>query len=71
MIKAAFLRCMQRLFPRGVSDRRQMRDLALAFCMGFGEGTWFARRSEWAVIAPELEAITWPDWMPDDSWKWW
>ena len=71
-MKQAFLESIRYMYPEGVDDLHQMRDLIRIYSMGWcdalmhhedkeGVEKWFA----------ECKVISDLNWWPDDSWKWW
>jgi hypothetical protein len=68
-MKEAFKMCMLYLYPGGVANPLQHRDLVRCFCMGWIE----ALKHHNTLTDQELDKlaeIAKEDWMPDSSWNW-
>lgn len=69
---------MKLLYPNGVSDPYQFRDIVRIFIMGYTHRGESSMKRAYAEIYLEqvdlLKEIQWTtgvDWIPDESWKWW
>lgn len=70
-IKTKFKLCMGFMYPQGVSSKVQKRDLVRTFCMSWLECLLSIGQPEATEsILDEYEAMTAPDWYPDESWEW-
>jgi hypothetical protein len=65
------------LWPHGIPNPHQHRDVIRAYAMGWGDvltGLWISGTISKAASdrwSEELAAIADPDWLPDESWQWW
>lgn len=71
-MKESFKRDMRFIYPEGVDNATQYRDLIRTYSMGWVSAFMAANdkpRVEEQV--PFLREMTDPAWRPDASWKWW
>ena len=70
-MKAKFLEDMRFLWPNGVEDRGQHRDIIRVYAMGWGSAL-MATGDKAAVEkwVEEYAVIAAPGWWPDLSWEW-
>jgi len=70
-MKETFKKAMRRLYPEGV-EPHQLRDLVHCYAMGYADALVRANdKILLRVWAFNTQALAEPNWMPDDSWKWW
>lgn len=71
-MKDAFILSMQHIYPGGVDNMHQMRDLVRVYSMGWCDAL-MARGDKAAVQAwcTEFGPISATGWFPDATWKWW
>jgi hypothetical protein len=71
-IKDHFKKSMQYIYPNGVDNPAQWRDLIRVYMMG-----WFDvlvandLKDVAATYLEQYEKVSGKGWWPDDSWKWW
>lgn len=70
-MKESFLRDMKFIYPDGVDNKNQHRDLVWTYAMGWGSSLIASNQVEtlrkWA---DEFEHIKDHNWWPDLSWEW-
>lgn len=78
-LQERFVEAMRELYPAGVTDK-QLGDLVRIFISGWLEsmhcmrnaiGDLEALYSLLGAVGMKFVHTTVPDWIPDDSWKWW
>lgn len=70
-IKNKFKKCMIIMYPKGVNNELQHRDLVRVFIMAWMEALILFNPNEARKTLPQYAPITAEDWLPDESWKWW
>lgn len=72
-MKSEFIRTMKHLWPEGIDDNiYQFRDRVRTYTVGWFDalrvcGNKVVARQDEEILVMQLD----PNWMPDDSWKWW
>lgn len=70
-MKGAFLESMRQLYPDGVNNREQHRDLIHCYSMGWCDALMAANdKAAVAAWCEEFEPISKLGWFPDASWQW-
>lgn len=70
--RTAFKDAMAHLWPNGVSDRRQVRDVIRIYAMGVVDALMALDKLDAVDACVQwMETIVDEQWMPDDSWNWW
>lgn len=71
-LKERFLICMTIMYPNGVSNIIQHRDLVRVFTMSWVEALLHNNQSE-AVqeLVADYDILANEEWLPDESWQWW
>ncbi len=67
IVHAAFLRCLEHLYPDGITNKHQHRDLLKVFLMGWIEAAHqngFEARDALAIAKQATDY----NWWPDPSW---
>lgn len=69
VMKNRFRECMRAMYPAGVTNQHQHRDLARVFFYAWCESLLAADHlREVNELLEEYEAIRDPNWWPDESW---
>lgn len=71
-MKQTFLKSIRHMYPAGVADAHQQRDLIRCYAIGYCDSL-IERGDREAVksLVPEMAAMADENWWPDSSWKWW
>jgi hypothetical protein len=71
-MKASCLECMRYIFPDGVANQHQHRDVIRCFMMGWVEAMQNSQNSAAVTqFVSEFSHTADLNWWPDESWKWW
>ena len=70
IFQARFLQCMEFLYPDGLADKHQHRDLVKVFLMGWIEACHFTGENAQDALAVAKQATDF-NWWPNKSWEWW
>lgn len=71
-MKESFLKSIRHMYPVGVGNAHQHRDLVRCYCMGYTDS--LIERGDSAAVeslVPQLSRMADINWWPDSSWKWW
>ena len=71
-MKEAFLQSMRLIYPQGVDNAYQHRDVVRIYSMGWCDALMAADQKQ-AVAAwvEEFRPLADLNWWPDASWRWW
>lgn len=71
-MKAKFLECMKYMYPEGITNQHQHRDLIRVFGMGWLECLLATNQDQVASAwLEEWSPYVDLNWWPDESWQWW